>query len=88
MYTFCMNGAQIREIDEYLKYLEKGLYDQGGTGVIAQYCLTRIGLILERLMLAIVIAEDPSEIQKELVSLNLVAIGYKRHIEEQIATRN
>ena len=82
-----MNKAEIKQIAEYIKDLEEGLYEWDYTDETAEYHLTQVRQVIKRLMDATFESED--QIEKQLLAtLNLKAHKCKECIERRNAVRN
>ena len=82
-----MNESETREIADYLKDLEEGLYEWDYQDDTAEYHLTQVRLVKKRLMDATFESED--QIEKQLLAtLNLKAHNCQECIMRRNAIRN
>ena len=82
-----MKKAEIKQIADYLKHLEEGLYEWDYRGIITQGQLTELYRIIKRLMDATYKTED-QELKPLLATLEYKARKYKQCIEARTGVRN
>ncbi len=82
-----MQKAEIKQIADYLKDLEEGLYEWDYQGITTQGHLTKLYGIIERLMNATFETKD-QELKPLLATLEMKARKCKQCIERRLAVRN
>ena len=82
-----MEKGEIKQIADYLKDLEEGLYEWDYRGITTQGHLTKLCSIIERLMQATFETKD-QELKPLLATLEYKARKYKQCIEARTGVRN
>ncbi len=82
-----MQKAEIKQIADYLKDLEEGLYEWDYRGITTQGQLTELYRIIKRLMDATFKTKD-QELKPLLATLEMKARKCKQCIERRLAVRN
>jgi hypothetical protein len=82
-----MKKAEIKQIADYLKDLEEGLYERDYRGITTQGQLTELYRIIKRLMDATFETKD-QQLKPLLATLEYKARKCKECIERRLAVRN